>query len=56
MMEVRVLSIIIGIIMGYLLFSCFINKPQLKGPDSRNVIGEQFVVDGEIYTFEPIIL
>ncbi len=51
----NVICIVFGIIIGYLIFTCFINKPLVKGPNSRDVIGDVFNVDGKLYTFEPMI-
>ena len=47
------ISLIIGSLLGIVLYKGFINPTIIKGPNSRDVIDKVFLVNGKYYKFEP---
>lgn len=47
-------NVILGIFSGIMMYFCVINKPTIKGPNSREIIGNKYILDNKIVMFEPI--
>jgi hypothetical protein len=50
-----IISILLGIVLGYILYKSFFHKPIVRGPNSRDIIDKVFVVDDKYYYLEPVI-
>ncbi len=48
-----VVNIILGIFSGIITYMCFINKLVIKGPNSREIIGNKYMLNNNIVMFEP---
>jgi len=49
------INLIVGIVLGIILYRGYIRPPIYKGPNSRDIIDKIFVVDGKYYELEPSI-
>lgn len=47
------LSIIVGLVLGIILYRGYICPPIVRGPNSRDIIDKIFEVDGKYYELEP---
>ncbi len=50
-----VISILLGIALGFIVYNMYINPPIIKGPNSRDIIDKIFDVDGKYYEFIPVV-
>ncbi len=48
-----ILSIIVGFVLGIILYRGYICPPIVRGPNSRDIIDKIFEVDGKYYELEP---
>jgi hypothetical protein len=51
----EIMNILLGIIIGYVLYKIFISPTVIKGPNSRNIIKKVYIVDGTLYKLKPIV-
>ena len=51
----NIIAILFGIVCGYIIFSCVINKPQIRGPSASKVKSEKFLLNGKLYVMEPYV-
>jgi hypothetical protein len=49
------ISILLGIVLGIIVYKLYINPPMIKGPNSKDIVGKIFEVDGKHYEFVPIV-
>ena len=47
------ISLLVGVILGIVLYRGYICSPIIKGPNSRDIIDKIFEVDGKFYELEP---
>lgn len=50
-----VFSLILGCVFGYILYWIILNKPIVKGPNSRDIVNKTYKYNGKYYIFEPIV-
>jgi len=50
------IQFILGIVFGFVIYCLIYNRPVIKGPNSRDIVGKVFIVKNEKYVFEPFIL
>jgi hypothetical protein len=48
-------NLLLGFIIGIILYRFLICPPILKGPNSRDIIDNVFEHEGKYYRFEPIV-
>ena len=48
-----IISIIMGIVLGSILYKCYICPPIIRGPNSRDIIDKIFEVNGKYYELDP---
>lgn len=48
-----ILSIIVGLVLGIILYRGYICPPIIRGPNSRDIIDKIFEVNGKYYELEP---
>jgi len=49
------ISIILGILCGIIIYRFYLCSPIIKGPNSRDIVDKIFEVDGKYYELEPVI-
>lgn len=49
------INIIVGFILGYILYRGYLFPPKIKGPNSRDVIDKVYNVNGKKYILEPVV-
>lgn len=47
------INIIIGIAMGCILYRIFFDTSIIRGPNSKDIVNQIFVLDGDKYKLEP---
>ena len=50
-----ILSIFTGLVLGIILYRCYICPVIIRGPNSRDIIDKIFEVDGKYYELEPVV-
>lgn len=48
-----ILSLCVGILIGYVVYKCYIRPTKVKGPDSRDIIDKIYEIDGKFYELNP---
>lgn len=51
----ELINIILGIVIGYLLYKIYISPTIIKGPNSRDIINKIYNVDNKLYKLRPTI-
>ena len=49
------ISVLLGVVLGVIVYNMYINPPIIKGPNSRDIIDKIFKVDGKYYEFIPVV-
>lgn len=50
-----ILSICFGIVIGYMIYKCYLRPTKIKGPDSKDIINKIYQIDGKFYELNPVI-
>ena len=50
-----IISIVIGFIVGCILFYLFMYNEIYRGPNSKDVVNKIYYVDGKMYKLKPVI-
>jgi hypothetical protein len=50
------IEFILGIIIGFVIYCLIYNRPVIKGPNSKDIVGKIFIVNNKKYVFEPFIV
>lgn len=50
-----ILSLCIGIVIGYIIFKCCVRPTKIKGPDSKDIINKIYEIDGKHYELKPVV-
>lgn len=51
----EIFNVLIGFIIGYILYKIFISPTIIKGPNSKDVIKKVYTVNGKLYKLKPVI-
>ena len=51
----NLISVLLGIVLGFIVYNMYISPPIIKGPNSRDIIDKIFEVDGKYYEFMPVV-
>ena len=51
----KILNILIGFIIGYILYKLYISPTIIKGPNSRDIIGKVYKVNETLYKLKPVV-
>lgn len=51
----EIISILIGVIAGYILYKLYISPTIIKGPNSKDIIKRIYEVNGKKYKLRPIV-
>lgn len=49
------ISVVFGVVIGFILYRSCIKPTIVKGPNSRDIIDKVYVVDGKKYILEPVV-
>lgn len=49
------LSISLGILLSFVMYTMYVNPRIVKGPNSRDIIDKVFEIDNKYYKFVPIV-
>jgi hypothetical protein len=50
------IEFILGIIIGFVIYCLIYNRPVIRGPNSKDIVGKIFIVNNKKYVFEPFIV
>ena len=50
-----IINIIIGFILGVIIYKGQIYSPKIRGPNSKDIINKEFEYNGKKYKFDPIV-
>jgi hypothetical protein len=49
------INILLGFICGIIIYKFYLCPPIIRGPNSRDIVDEQYEIDGRYYELEPVI-
>lgn len=50
-----VINVLIGIVLGYILYKGYLCPTTFHGPNSRDIMDKVYNVNGKLYTLEPVV-
>ena len=51
----EIINILIGLIIGYILYKLYISPTIIKGPNSKDIIKKVYKVNDKLYRLRPVI-
>jgi len=51
----EIINILLGFIIGYILYKVFISPTIIKGPNSKDIIKKVYKINDKLYKLKPIV-
>lgn len=51
----EIFNVFLGLLLGIVIYRCYLIPPIMKGPNSKDIVDKIFEYDGKYYEFAPVV-